>query len=237
MDMIDIVDFRDILAPMHTPEFALLDPSMLNYMSSVPVSGRFPHQTKLLVPKNFLSLIERIDDPKYLVFLQQFLRFFDYQGLFQQVKYFDVSLLLRNINFLQKSGALYFVDVLEDDHILREELSEALEVSRFYMGFSPKRNFLKDYILTILEISRKKRCAILMKTRRSPAILRDHILTLEIPSRIDQIVQMKVSFTSQLFDIPYGKSIKFFIGVSLSAAGFFHPVPGIAGLLLAFTDP
>ncbi len=237
MSIEDQVIFEDIIAPLKTPERALLDPSFLHFMSRIPVSKKPPENTTFLVPSNFEKLLHRRDDPEYLNILVRFLQYFDYRGWYQQTRDFDVNLLIKNINILQDAGALEFVEVLEDGHFLREMLQDALEVRQFYFSLSRTRNFLKDYVLTLLELSRQNRCGILMKTRRLPTMMRDYIMTLELPSRVDQLVEKKSSFTSQLFDFPHGRAFKFFIGVTISSAGFVHPALSVPGVMFAFIDP
>ena len=94
-------------------------------------------------------------------------------------------------------------------------------------------------ISKIIEFSRKSGVAVLSKTRRLANLLRERIVTLELPQKFDDVVMKKQEITKQLFNFQGGRATKFFVGVILSVVGFVHPVGpvGPVGLVFAFMDP
>ena len=102
---------------------------------------------------------------------------------------------------------------------------------------SPKMNLLGDVIAKIIVFSKKTGVAILSKTRRLANLLRESIVTLELPKKFDDAIVKKQEITGQLFHFQGGRAAKFFIGVILSAGGFIHPAIGVPGIVFAFMDP
>ena len=102
------------------------------------------------------------------------------------------------------------------------------------------KDTIRRAVTTVLSYSKRTGTAILMRGRQLAELLRDWLVSLELPSRVDQIVGKKVAFTKRLHAFKGGQATKFFVGLALSIGGLFAgapPIINMAGVALALVDP
>ena len=95
-------------------------------------------------------------------------------------------------------------------------------------------------VTTIVSYSKRTGTAILMRGRQLAEFLRDRIVSLELPSRLDEIVTKKAAFAGRVIAFKGGKAVKFFVALALGIGGLFPDAPSWvnpAGVALAFFDP
>lgn len=195
----------------------------------------------LVVPASLLRLARQVHEGSaaHRQFLQRLIRHFDrspilavdgdgeYQS--QQV----AQWLLR----MQRDERLLLIE----DNVVSNEIATLLEPLHagaiFEIALSPKRNFLRDYVVTLYSWCLSNRAPFLERSRRLLTESAKYLATLELPHRTDRLVKAKQAVTGRLFAFPGGATTKFFLGVVVSMAGFTCPIAGVGGVLIAFADP
>ena len=213
------------------PKILIFDPSVLHYLMSCEIED---NDYQIYIPDSLFKLITLSkDNDEYKAFLSRFLRYFSYRRSSEIVEY-DWDKFYGNIEKIS------IIPITAEDIEDKEEYESILSMFKkhtFYVSMSPKMNFLGDMLAKIIGFSKKTGVAILSKTRRLSNLIREKIVTLELPKKFDDVVLRKQEITGQLFRFHGGKATKFFIGVVLSAGGFIHPAIGVPGMLFAFMDP
>ena len=215
-------------------EEVILDPSVLFYLTSHKI---MKSQIIYYLPDNLIRLIDRSKkSEKHLLFLESFLTYFGY-GYSKQIKENDWKLFYENIQSITiKQISLDDIKSNQQDNYYDNYL-KMFANHNFYVSMSPQINFLGDYIAKIMEFSKRTGKIILSKSRKLSNLLRENIISLELPKRFDSTIQAKSNLLNRMFDFQGGRTTKFFIGISLGIGGFFNPVIGASGLIFAFIDP
>jgi hypothetical protein len=136
-----------------------------------------------------------------------------------------------------------FLQPIEDesDKEVISALARVLSGPRKRVGpIARMKNTIRKAVTTILSHSKRTGTAILMRGRQLAEFLRDRLVSLEMPSKADQVVKKKAAFTARLFAFKGGQATKFFVGLALGIGGLFPGAPAIinvAGLALALVDP
>ena len=213
------------------PKALIFDPSVLHYLMSHEL---LDNGYQVYLPDSLLKLIYLSkENDEYKEFLGRFLFYFSYQRGSELTEH-NWNMFYGNIEKISINPIA--VEDIED----KEGYESILSMFRkhtFYVSMSPKMNFLGDVLAKIIEFSKKSGVAVLSKTRRLANLLRERIVTLELPQKFDDVVMKKQEITKQLFHFQGGRATKFFVGVILSAGGFVHPAIGVPGLVFAFMDP
>lgn len=141
---------------------------------------------------------------------------------------------LRHYQYLQP-----IADEVDSD--VASALRRLLAASRGRTGPAAfMKGTVQQAVTTILSYSKRTSTAILMRGRQLAEFLRDWIVSLELPSRADQVVKKKATFAARLLAFKGGLATKFFVGLALSIGGLFPdapPIVNVAGVALAFADP
>ena len=209
----------------------IFDPSILHYIMSYEVKK---NDYQIYIPDSLLKLISLSkENYEYREFLRKFIFYFSYQGSSEVAEY-QWDRFYANIEKLS-INPIAAEDI--DDRYVYETILSIFERHTFYISMSPKMNFLGDVLAKIIGFSKKTGVLILSKTRRFANLLREKIVTIELPKKFDDVVIKKQEITGQIFRFQGGRATKFFIGVMLSAGGFIHPAIGVPGIVFAFMDP
>lgn len=188
-------------------------------------------------------ILKAKENKEYQEFLWKFLNYFSYSrtkdkniyNVNKQKVFFENYELMR-----EKIKTIHIEDI---DMELYEFCLKTFKGNSFDISMSPKINFLANVLGEIIGFSKKKHAIIAMKTRRFVNLFREKILSLELPKKIieesDFIIDKKKDLSGKIFDFTGGKSIKFFVGMVISIAGyeFSSPEVGILSILLVFIDP
>ncbi len=213
------------------PKTLIFDPSVLHYLTSHEL---IDNDYQVYIPDSLLKLISLSkENDEYKEFLRRFLFYFSYQRSSEMADY-NWNMFYGNIEKISISPIS--VEDIED----KEEYESILSMfgkHTFYVSMSPKMNLLGDVLAKIIGFSKKSGVAVLSKTRRLANLLREKIVTLELPQKFDDFVMKKQEITKHLFRFQGGRATKFFVGVILSAGGFVHPAIDVPGLVFAFMDP
>ena len=127
----------------------------------------------------------------------------------------------------------------EEDERISNALEGFFESDDFYVSMSTAKNFLRKYYAKLITFSKAKMQPIIERTGETLTELGHYILSLQIPDRINQVLDAKRKFAEQIFEPIGGNNARFFIGIALSVAGLCsaNPVIGVAGVVMTFTDP
>jgi hypothetical protein len=101
------------------------------------------------------------------------------------------------------------------------------------------KKIVRMYLTTVFTRSKRTGRAILMRGRELAELVRDWVISLELPSKVDQLVNKKAAFASRLFAFKGGHATRFCIGVLLEVVGLLSGAPAIniGGVAFAFVDP
>lgn len=212
-------------------EEVILDPSVLFYLTNHEIKET---SITYYLPDNLIRLIDHSkENKKYSQFLKSFLTYFRY-GYSKTVDKEGLNNLYRNMKKMTIKPIL--IDNLKSNSYYERYL-ELFSKHDFYISMSPRINFLGDCIAKIMEFSKRTGRLVLSKSRRLANLLREKIISLELPKSLDNIIQGKAELLNRMFDFQGGRATKFFIGVSLGIGGFIHPAIGGIGVVFAFVDP
>jgi hypothetical protein len=215
-------------------EEVILDPSVLFYLTNHEIKET---SITYFLPDNLIRLIDRSKENKeYGQFLKSFLTYFRY-GYSTSVDDKGLNNLYRNIDRMTIKPISIDDLKSEQTESYYERYLKLFSDHDFYISMSPRMNFLGDCIAKIMEFSKRTGRLVLSKSRRLANLLREKIISLELPKRFDNVIQAKSELLNRMFDFQGGRATKFFIGVSLGIGGFIHPAIGGIGVAFAFMDP
>ena len=208
----------------------IFDPSILHYLMNCAVKK---NEYVVYIPDTLLKLIELSkENDEYKTFLTKFLSYFSYSrtSTFSENNY---RMFYSNMEKLKiKPITLENIDEKE----VYEKIVSMFKEHEFYISMSPKINFLGDILGKIIGFSKVKGVAVFSKTRRLSNLLREKIIVLELPKRLDKVVMSKQKVVGKLFDFQGGKATKFFIGITFSLYSDISEISDL-GVIFAFMDP
>lgn len=197
----------------------------------------------VVVPDNLLRLMAhvRAGSVEHRVFLIRILRYFHGRPPFRvsNDSYDEgvVQRLLEAVERLERSNRLI---VLGDDEVA-PEIAEAFDAlypgHAFEISLSPRRNFLRDYLVRLYSWSRRTGGLVVEHGRRVFSDMGHHLATLQLPDKLDQVVGLKSRYINRMFAFRGGRAAKYFVGCALGVASMSYPAAGIVGLVIAFADP
>lgn len=159
----------------------------------------------------------------------------------------QLTLSLRAYRSLAERGVVSVIadEVAQDPEIARlvdsvgQELSPELRITLPDATSVSPRSLVRTHLTTVLTYSRRTRMAILAQGRSLVSRVRGEIPTLELPDRVNDMVERKSAFTTRFFKTRSARSGKVLVGIAVAGVGVFlasTPV-GVAGLLFACVDP
>jgi len=219
----------------------VIDPSFLQSLMSYKLNIEFSNKIKFFIPDTLDTLITKArDDKEYKEVLERFLTYFSYYYRLLARKIFsesDWKQLYTNYDLLNKNKQIFKIKEEDIDKEVYAFCMETFKNHNFYISMSSKINFLGDILGKILGFSKKHGAIILMKTRRFANLIREKIITLELPKRLDELIDSKQFLIKRIFSFQGGKFVKFFVGVVTTMGGYVHPAIAIPGIILTFMDP
>lgn len=211
----------------------IIDPSIFHFLLFNKIEKT---DIVFYVPDNFLRLIKKAqENDEVRHFLDRFLSFWGYP-YYRRTKEMSWGLFYENISNMDIKPITTELIGTDNKNYLEEYLSEYKNHS-FYISLSPLTNMLGDCIGKMIEFSKRTGMFIFSKTRQLARLIREKILSLEIPKRADNIIQAKQNYTQRLFNFQGGRATKFFIGTAIAIGGVANPVVSLSGVLFAFVDP
>lgn len=131
------------------------------------------------------------------------------------------------------------ISITEEDPEIAAALEGSFEFEDFEIALSPGDNFAKRYYAKLLSWSKKSTGVIVERTKETFSHLGEYVLSLQIPNKVAKGLAAKRKFADKLFAKIGGPNTKLFIGVVVSAAGFFSGALAIsiAGAVLTIADP
>jgi hypothetical protein len=212
----------------------IIDPSIFHFLLFNKIEKT---DIVFYIPDNFLRLIKKSqenDEARH--FLDRFLSFWGYPYYRRTKEIMSWGLFYENISRMEIKPITTELIGTDNKNYLEEYLSEFKNHS-FYISLSPLTNMLGDCIGKMIEFSKRTGIFILSKTRQLARLIREKILSLEIPKRADNIIQAKQNYTQRLFNFQGGQATKFFIGTAIAIGGVANPIVSLSGVLFAFVDP
>ena len=213
------------------PKRLIFDPSVLLYLMSYELEN---NDYQVYIPDSLLKLITLSkDNDEYKTFLSKLLFYFSYRRS-PEIAEYNWDKFYGNIKKISINP------ITNEDIEDKEEYERILSMFNkhtFYVSMSPIMNILGDIIAKIIGFSRKTGVAILSKTRRLSNLLRERIVTLELPKKFDDIILKKQEITGKFFRFHGGRATKFFIGIILSAGSTFHPTISVPSIVFVLMDP
>ncbi len=211
----------------------IIDPSIFHFLLFHKIKKT---DIVFYVPDNFLRLIKKAqENDEDRQFLDRFLNYWGYPN-YRRIKKISWSLFYENISNMDIKPITTELIGTDNKNYLEEYLTEFKNHS-FYISLSPLTNMLGDCIGKMIEFSKRTGMFIFSKTRKLALLIREKILSLEIPKRADKIIQEKQNYTQRLFNFQGGRATKFFIGTAIAIGGVANPVVSLSGVLFAFIDP
>lgn len=195
------------------------------------------------IPANLLRLLSLVrgGSDEHRAFLIRVLRYFRSRPWGPTPRDVDDNLLVDRIIELidefERQGRLIVIDQNFVDPEIQRALENLYSGRAFEISLSPRRNFLRDYLVSIYSWSRATGGTVLERTRRVFSDMGHHIAALQLPDKLDHYVNLKGHYVGRMFGFPGGKAAKFFVGCAVSAAGLHSPAASIAGVVIAFVDP
>lgn len=221
------------------PNKLIFDPSVLHYLMSHEL--KYNNNYQVYIPNSLYKLISLSkDSDEYKAFLSKLLFYFSYSPYRHRNRRNSEMSQCNWERFYDNIEKISFTKISDEDVEDKQEYHAILSMFRnrqFYISMSPKLNLLGDVIATIIGFSKKTGVPILCKTRNFANLLREKIVSIELPKRFDDVVIKKQEITGQLFRFHGGRATKFFIGVVLSVGGSIYPAIGVLGIVFVFMDP
>lgn len=224
------------------PKAVALGPSSLE---SLVNERLWPARAPIIaIPDNLIRLVTHVREGsiEHRNFLIRIIRHF--RGGTRAPKYLEDradNILANRIAILvlelYEAGRLEIIGEEIVDASIEESLGGLYPSNAFEIALSPKRNFLRDYLVRIYSWSKATGGIILERTRRVFSDIGHHITTLQLPDKLDHYVQVKSDFVGRMFDFRGGRAAKFFIGLVVAVAPLGAIAAGVAGVVIAFTDP
>ncbi|WP_250439738.1 hypothetical protein [Delftia tsuruhatensis] len=198
---------------------------------------------KIALPGNLMRLLYLIRQGSYehRIFLIRIIRYFrssrrkavDHEYQDHEV----VGRIVMMVEKFERDNRLIIIDDEMTDPVIKESLSNLYPGPAFEISLSPKRNFLRDYLVRIYTWSKHTGGLILERTRRVFSDIGHHIATFQLPDKLDGYIQFKSRYVGRMFGFRGGKATKFFVGCAIGIAGLGSPAASIAGVVIAFADP
>jgi hypothetical protein len=138
---------------------------------------------------------------------------------------------------LDRQGRLLTLgdEAIEPD--IAEALGDLYLAPRFQVALSPRRPFLRDYLIKVYSWSKATGGFVVEATRRPFSDLGHFIVTLQIPDKADAAIRLKRQPMKRLFGFRGGSAVQFFVGLALHVGGLIYPIVGVAGTVIIVADP
>lgn len=219
----------------------VIDPSFLFYLCSHKIKES---KITYYLPDKLLQLIDLSkENDQYREFLKTFLSFFRY-GFSRNIIEDNWYLFYDNLQRMNIKPISLEMMKSEETNIFYENYLKLFQDHDFYISMSPEINFLGDCIAKIMEFSRQTGMLILSKSRKLANLLREKIISIELPRRLEELpvdfdnaFRIKSELLNKVFHFPGSRTTKFFIGVCLGLGGFVHPIIAGLGVAFVFIDP
>lgn len=198
---------------------------------------------QVAVPDNLIRLLVLIRNGsiEHRRFLIRIIRYFREREIntpeLDEIDNSTVDRIIIAFDEFQKNDRLVVITDEINDEEIQESLNGLYPGSAFEISLSPKRNFLRDYLVRIYSWSKSTGGIILERSRRVFSDVGHHIATLQFPDKIDHYTKLKSQYLGRMFGFRGGRSTKFFVGCVISIAGLNNPIASIAGVIIAFADP
>ena len=184
-------------------EEVILDPSVLFYLTNHEINET---SITYYLPDNLIRLIKRSKESNELSeFLKSFLTYFRY-GYSKKVNNQGLKTLYQNIERM-------IIKPISIENLKSEKTESNYEKylmlfsdHDFYISLSPRINFLGDCVAKIMEFSKYTGRLILSKSRRFANLLREKIISIELPKRIDNVIHAKNELLNRMFEFKGGES-------------------------------
>jgi hypothetical protein len=226
----------DIRIGTHEPDWVIPGPSSFYYMASG--AFRFNSPFRFAIPGNLMRLLDLSaqGSEEHIRFLIRIV--LEDHSDREPLPADTITSNLRGIFGEFQSLDRFFV--ITDEAIepsVEEAIAGSFEDKDYEISLSPRRNFIRDYFAKALSWSKKTGAVIIESTKKSFVALGDYIVSLQLPQKVDAIIEDKESFMNRLFSFAGGKGVRWVIGVSIAVGGLsFFPI-GAVGVGLAFIDP
>lgn len=224
-----------------TPKIVALGPSSLE---SVANEELWPNGNQsVAIPENLIRLLERIregseEHRRFLIRIIRYFRASSWQASHDEDQDHKVVIsIIKTIDAFKDSGRLVIISDEMDDPEIQKSLSTLYPGRAFEIALSPKRNFLRDYLVRIYSWSKSTGGVILERTRRVFSDMGHQIATFQLPDKLDRYAGLKSRYVGRMFGFRGGKATKFFVGCAISIAGLGNTAASIAGVVIAFADP
>ncbi len=199
------------------------------------VNGNTP---VLLVPKSLHELFASSKYDELLLELLQWARPSMRENSPQELNRALERIHHRYVELL-KRGRIEPIDD-ESDPEVATAIQEALDSHRRSLS-KEALDRLHRGLTTILTASKRQAKALLMRGRGMVRLLRDHVIELELPSKIDAATGRKAELARRLIPLKTCGSAKWLISIAVGAAALAFPpfgmAGGAAGIALLLTDP
>lgn len=226
---------------LESPKAIALGPSSLESLANEEL---WPNESQMVaVPDNLMRLLSRIREgsQEHRLFLIRLIRYFRARS-WQTSHHEDqddyvVTRIIEAVSTFEDGGRLIVISAEMAEPDIQESLGNLYSGRAFEIALSPKRNFLRDYLIRIYSWSKRTGGMILERTRRVFSDMGHHIATLQLPDKLDHYVGLKSRYVGRMYGFRGGKAAKFFVGCAISIAGLGSPAASIAGVVIAFADP
>lgn len=224
------------------PNMLALGPSSLESIANGDIVLK--DSIRIVLPDNFMRLLDLIRNGshEHRMFLIRMIRYFSppYGRYRVDAQYQDhvlIDRILEVIAGFRNEGRVQVLEQEYDDPELTRALSKLYPGQAFEISLSPRRNFLRDYLVRIYSWSKMTGGMIIERTRRVFSDIGRHIAALQLPDMLDDCVDMKSKYIEQAFSYRGGKAVKFFVAGAISVAGLTYYPAGLVGVVIAFADP
>lgn len=212
----------------------IIDPSVLHFLLFDKVKD---NDFIFYLPDTLIRLIDKSkESEEHRMFLERFLNYWGYP-YYHQNKKPNWNLFYNNIKTLKIKPITKDTLSTDNEKNNLEFYEKEFKNHSFYIALSPLTNVLADCVGKIVEFSKKTGTMILSKTRRLANLVREKIIALEIPKRMDNIVKAKQNITNKIFNFQGGRATKFFLGLVIAIVSMENSKFNEISVLFAFFDP
>ena len=243
------VDIDEIVSMFSNPHRVVAaGPSSLQYLASGELV--LHPASRLAIPDNLLSLLTRVREgsSEHHAFLIRIMRYFRGRRRHTQDRESsgDNELVFRVVSLILGLRDANRLDVIDDEMIdpkIQESLVRLYPSKAFEISLSPKKNFLREYVVKIWSWSKRTGGLIVERTRRVFSDIGHYISAIQIPDKLDYYTNIKSKFFNRVFNFRGGKATKYFVGIAVAIVGLGNPAAAVtgaatmAGIVIAFTDP
>lgn len=221
-----------------------LGPSSLAAIARGEMSLDMIESERIAIPCNLKRLLEYVREgsDRHHKLLSRVMRYYG-SGMAPWTSKSDqldgglIAHLLSIIDFYQEAGRLEIITEEFIDDGLQEALAGIYSGSAFEIEMSPRRNFLRDYLVLMYSWSKRTGGKILERTRRIFSDVGQYISSLQIPDKLDGTILLKARYSTRIYSFRGGRALKFFVASVVAIAGIHNPLFGVAGVVLVFVDP